>query len=153
MYYTVSTKKVSPQVIKTSLNKSCQCQFTAYPRSWLEVSQLRELSPEPILLLLGGWLPSLDTSSITSSYSKRSKAQFTLVKAVTVSPSDLTNHITVFTLQTIFILTQPTDGKWFYYSHAHSLVFLPAGTGKTHPHKTTILHLAGITTNSWIIIT
>lgn len=38
-----------------------------YPNSWLEVSQLRELSPEPILRLLGGWLPSFDTSSITSS--------------------------------------------------------------------------------------
>lgn len=38
-----------------------------YPRSWLEVSQLRELSPEPILRLLRGWLPSLDSSSIISS--------------------------------------------------------------------------------------
>lgn len=38
-----------------------------HPSSWLEVSQLRELSPEPILLLLGGWLPSLDSSSVTSS--------------------------------------------------------------------------------------
>lgn len=39
-----------------------------YPKSWLEVSQLRELSPDPIRRLFGGWLPSFDSSSIASSY-------------------------------------------------------------------------------------
>lgn len=50
----------------------CLSYMPTHPGSWLEVSQLLELSPEPILLLLGGWLPSLDTSSMTSSWEEKS---------------------------------------------------------------------------------
>lgn len=116
-------KKVGPQVIKTAFNKSWQCNFTAPCHISREPTQgldLRCRSFESCLLNpfsfsweagCHHWTPLLLHPPTAE---KKSKAQFTLVMAVTVSPSDLTNHITVFILQIIFIFTQPTDDKWLF---------------------------------------
>lgn len=53
--------------------------------------------------------------------------------AVTVSPSDLTNHISVFVLEKIFILTQPTDGKWLFLQ-LHTFTYILNSRNWKHMH-------------------